>query len=129
MVIFIYGYNQIFRCRLLHSLHLHAVDISFEEIIESLTQISEQLIDKETIHQAICLKRKLLSFEVLLLLLFMVNVTSVTHALTAHLQGEELDIVTAIDVISNTMNLLQHMGNDDNTTINMIEVGLTIIDI
>ena len=87
------------------------------------------MIDKETIHQAIYLKRKLLSFEVLLLLLFMVNVTRVTHALTAHLQGEELDIITAIDVISNTMNLLQHMRNDDNTMINMIEVGLTIIDI
>ena len=87
------------------------------------------MIDKETIHQAICLKRKLLSFEVLLLLLFIVNVTRVTHALIAHLQGEELDIITAIDVISNTMNLLQHMRNDDNTMINMIEVGLTIIDI
>ena len=87
------------------------------------------MIDKETIHQAICLKRKLLSFEVLLLLLFMVNVTSVTRALTAHLQGEELDIIIAIDVISNTMNLLQYMRNDDNTMINMIEVGLTIIDI
>ena len=59
----------------------------------------------------------------------MVNVTRVTHALTAHLQGEELDIITAIDVISNTMNLLRHMRNDDNTMINTIEVGLTIIDI
>mgnify|MGYP000574945736 CR=1 FL=1 len=90
---------------------MHAVDVSFEEIIESLTHISEQLKDKETVHQAICLKRKLLSFEVLLLLFFMVNITRVTHALTAHLQGEELDIITAIDVMSNTMNLLQHGCN------------------
>ncbi|CAF1333426.1 unnamed protein product, partial [Rotaria sordida] len=51
----------------------------------------------------------------------MVNVTRVTYALTAHLQGKELDIITAIDVISNTMKLLQHMRNDGNTMVNMAE--------
>ncbi|CAF3410205.1 unnamed protein product [Rotaria sp. Silwood1] len=100
---------------------LHAVDVSFDQIIENLTYISEQLTDKEAIHQAICLKRKLLFFEIMSLLLFMINVTRVTYALTAHLQGKELDIITVIDVISNSLKLLQHMRNDDNTMINMIE--------
>ena len=91
--------------------------------------MSEQLIEKTTIHQAICLNRKLLSFKILLLLLFMVDVTCVTHALTAHVQGEELYTITAIDGISNTVKLFQYMRNDDNTMINLLEVAPTIIDI
>ncbi|CAF1457233.1 unnamed protein product [Rotaria sordida] len=103
---------------------LHAVDVSYEQIVESLFTISEEITDKDTAHQAKCLKQKLLSFETMLLLFFMVNVTRVTHALTVHLQGKQVDIITAIDIISTTLKLIQNMRNDDVTMINMIQVNV-----
>ncbi|CAF3654027.1 unnamed protein product [Rotaria sordida] len=100
---------------------LHAIDVSFEQIVESLSIISEVITDKDDAHQAKCLKQKLLSFETMFLLFFMINVTRVTHALTSHLQGKQLDIITAISIISNTLKLIQNMRNDDVTMINMIQ--------
>ncbi|CAF2878814.1 unnamed protein product [Rotaria sp. Silwood2] len=100
---------------------LHAVDVSFEQIVESLSIISEEVTHKDDAYQAKCLKQKLLSFETMFRLFFMINVTRVTHALTSHLQGKQLDIISAIDIISNTLKLIQNMRNDDVTMINMIQ--------
>ncbi|CAF3026984.1 unnamed protein product, partial [Rotaria sp. Silwood2] len=81
----------------------------------------EQVTDKDVVHQAKSLEEKLLSFEIMLWLFFMVNVTRVTHALTSHLQEKRVDIIVAIDIISTTLKLIQNMRNDDATMINMIQ--------
>ncbi|CAF3127814.1 unnamed protein product [Rotaria sp. Silwood2] len=100
---------------------LHAVDVSYEQIVESLSIISEQVTNKDAAHQAKCLKERLLTSEIMLLLFFMVNVTRVTHSLTSYLQGKQIDIMSAIEIISTTLQLIQNMRNDDATMNSMIQ--------
>ena len=75
---------------------LHCVVESFNEIIECLElteSIESKDFDKETKVQAKNIKNKLISYEFVVLLKFMVNVTRTTNSFTIHLQATELDIL------------------------------------
>ncbi|CAF1251063.1 unnamed protein product [Rotaria sordida] len=68
---------------------LHCVVESFSEIIdclESIELVESKQFDKETKTQAKNIKNKLMSYEFVVLLKFMVNVTRTTNLLTIHLQ-------------------------------------------
>ena len=68
---------------------------SFNEIIKCLELIESielKDFDKETKAQAKNIKYKLISYEFVVLLKFMVNVIRTTNSLTIHLQATELDI-------------------------------------
>ncbi|CAF1459259.1 unnamed protein product [Rotaria sordida] len=65
------------------------------------------------IFQCIDLQKKALSFEFILLLHFLNQVTRQTQSLTDHLQKKSLDLVTAFHLLLNTNKILSEWRNDD----------------
>ena len=59
------------------------------------------------------LLNKIISFEFVLLLMFMRQVMGATNATTTQLQQEDLDILSTIDMLSSLLVLFQEMRNDD----------------
>ena len=90
---------------------LNTVYLSFHELIQCLTEL-ELDDDTETRYKAKTLLNKIISFEFVLLLMFMRQVMGVTNATTTQLQQEDLDILSTIDMLSLLLALLQEMRND-----------------
>jgi hypothetical protein len=65
---------------------------------------------------------KLISYEFNLLLSFMVQVTRTTHCLATHLQQKSLDILSTIEMVTNTIRLIRNMRNDDEALQCLMEV-------
>jgi len=104
---------------------LHCVVESFSEIIdclESIELVESKQFDKETKTQAKNVKNKLMSYEFVVLLKFMVNVTRTTNSLTIHLQKKEMDILSSMELMTNTSKLIQKMRNDDEALKNILLV-------
>ncbi|CAM4810354.1 unnamed protein product [Rotaria magnacalcarata] len=110
---------------------LHCVVESYNEIIDCLElieSIESKYFDKETKAQAKNIKNKLISYEFVVLLKFMVNVTRTTNSLTIHLQATELDILSSLEVITNANKLIQKMRNDDEALKNILLVAEAVVE-
>ena len=91
---------------------LNTVYLSFHELVQCLTEL-ELDNDTEIRYEAKTLLNKIISFEFVLLLMFMRQVMGATNATTTQLQQEDLDILSTIDMLSSLLVLLQEMRNDD----------------
>ena len=102
---------------------LNAVHLSFHELVQSLMEL-EHDGDTKSQYEAKGLLNKILSFEFVVLLLFTRQVMASTNATTTQLQQEDLDILSAIDMLSSLLQMLKHLRNDDNCFTKIIEVNL-----
>ena len=106
---------------------IHSVIESYDVIIFCLEFIHEDLqFDKETKLLAKGLRNKLISYETIVLLKFLENITRTTHSLTIHLQSKELDILSSIELIDSSLKLIKHMRNDDQSLKNILVVGISL---
>jgi hypothetical protein len=106
---------------------IHSVIESYDEIIKCFTFIEEEKqFDKQSKLQAKNLRNKLLSYEINVLLKFMENITRTTNSLTTHLQSKQLDILSTMELLENTLKLIQLMKNDDQSLKNILLVGKVV---
>ena len=82
--------------------------------------------DKETKLLVKDLRNKLISYETIVLLKFLENITRTTHSLTIHLQSKELNILSSIELIDSSLKLIKHMRNDDQSLKNILVVGISL---
>ncbi len=103
---------------------IHSVIESFDEIIRCFQFVEkEKQFDVQSKLQAKNLRNKLTSYEIFILLKFMENVLRNTNSLTIHLQSKQLDILSSIELLNNTLKLIQIMRNDDQSLKNILLVG------
>ncbi|CAF4994530.1 unnamed protein product [Rotaria sp. Silwood1] len=110
---------------------LHCVVESFHEILhclESIESIESKEFDKETKAQAKNIRNKLMSYEFVVLLKFMVHVTRTTNSLTIHLQTKELDILSSLELMTNTNKLIQKMRNDDEALKSILLIAEKLVE-
>ncbi|CAF3375987.1 unnamed protein product [Rotaria sp. Silwood2] len=102
---------------------------SYNEIINCFKLIEEGAqFDKETKVQGKNLRNKLVSYEIVVLLKFMENITRTTNSLTTHLQSKKLDILSSMELTENTLKLIQKMRNDDQSLKNMLLLGEKLVE-
>ncbi|CAF4740900.1 unnamed protein product, partial [Rotaria sp. Silwood2] len=103
---------------------IHAVIESYDEIIYCFHLIEEgDQFDKESKLQGKNLRNKFISYEIIVLLKFMENITRTTNSLTVHLQSKQLDILSSMELITNTLKLIKMMRNDDQSLKNILLLG------
>ncbi|CAF3330007.1 unnamed protein product [Rotaria sp. Silwood2] len=103
---------------------IHAVIESYDGIIYCFQLIEEgEQFNKESKLQGKNLRNKFISYEVIVLLKFMKNITRTTNSLTAHLQAKQLDILSSMELITNTLKLIEMMRNDDQSLKNILLLG------
>ncbi|CAF1361673.1 unnamed protein product, partial [Rotaria sp. Silwood1] len=110
---------------------LHCVVESFHEILhclESIESIESKEFDKETKAQAKNIRNKLMSYEFVVLLKFMVHVTRTTNSLTIYLQTKELDILSSLELMTNTNKLIQKMRNDDEALKSILLIAEKLVE-
>ena len=73
------------------------------------------------------LLNKLLSFEFVVLLIFSRQVMASTNATITQLQKEDLDVLSAVDMLTSLLILLQNLRTDDNSSMNIFAVTVTFI--
>ena len=92
---------------------VNAVYSSFHELVQCLTDLEQQDEDASTRYESASLLNKLISFEFVVLLIFLQQAMAVTNATITQLQQEELDVLSAIDMLFSLLVVLQQMRNDD----------------
>ncbi|CAF4492808.1 unnamed protein product [Rotaria sp. Silwood2] len=102
---------------------IRAVFTSYQQIINTLQKISETDSEKTTKQTAENLLNKLCSFSFYIVLIFLKNLMAMTNALVVHLQKIELDVLTAIDTIQDTINVLEKMYQENTHLESMVEVA------
>ncbi|CAF2704956.1 unnamed protein product [Rotaria sp. Silwood2] len=91
---------------------LNAVYISFHQLVECLSELEDDT-DTNTRHKAKALRKKIVSFEFYVLLIFLRKLMAMTNATTIQLQQQELNIIAAIEMLSSLLELLKELRNDD----------------
>ena len=105
---------------------LNAVYLSFSALVQCLMKLEEDG-DAKSQYEAKGLLNKLLSFEFVVLLIFSRQVMASTNATTTQLQKEDLDILSAVDMLTSLLILLQNLRNDDNSLMNIFAVTVIFI--
>jgi hypothetical protein len=106
---------------------IHSVIESYDEIIHCLQFIEEEKpFDKESKLQSKNLRNKLISYEIVVLLKFMENIMRTTNSLTVHLQSKQLDILSSMELLENTLKLIKNMRNDDQSLTNILLVSKVV---
>ncbi|CAF1556600.1 unnamed protein product, partial [Didymodactylos carnosus] len=85
--------------------------------------IDDKAFDQETHKEGISIVKDMKTFNFICYLIFMKNAVSMTNALTTEFQRTELDMITAAEILSGTINVLQCERDDDNTLKNIITVA------
>jgi hypothetical protein len=102
---------------------LNAVYISFHQLVECLFELEDDS-DTKTRHQAKALRKKIVSFEFYVLLIFLRKLMAMTNATTIQLQQQELNIIAAIEILSSLLELLKELRNDDDGFEQIIDVNI-----
>ena len=88
---------------------IQAVWTSFEVILDVLHTVSNKA-DVKTKTQALGLKKKMLSLDFVVALMFMKNIA---YSLMVQLQSVELNILDATGLVHGTLSILQKLRDDD----------------
>jgi hypothetical protein len=88
---------------------IRAVYESFSEIITALEATANDYnnFDKESRQQAKSISTNMLTFNFITYLVFMKNLMSMTNSITTQLQAEQLDLITAGELLGQTIKLLE----------------------
>ncbi|CAF4758574.1 unnamed protein product, partial [Rotaria magnacalcarata] len=78
---------------------LNAIYVSYHVLVECLWELEDDSDnDTNTRHEAKSLRKKVVSFEFYVLVIFLRKVMAITNATTIQLQQEELNILAAIEM-------------------------------
>jgi hypothetical protein len=97
--------------------------MSFHELVECLLDL-EGDNDTSTRHQAKALRKKIVSFEFYVLVIFLRKLMAITNATTVQLQQQELNIIAAVEMLSSLLELLQELRNDDDGFEQIFQVNI-----
>jgi len=103
---------------------LNAVYLSFHQLVQCLIELEDDN-DTTTRYEAKNLLNKIISFEFVVLLIFTRQVMASTNATVTQLQEENLDVLSAIDMLSSLLTLLKNMRNDDADLNKIIQVYIS----
>ena len=102
---------------------IQAVWTSFEVILDVLHTITNKA-DVKTKTQALGLKKKMLSLDFVVALMFMKNIAYKTKSLVVQLQSVELNILDATGLVYGTLGILQKLRDDDKMMDDQIEASV-----
>ena len=102
---------------------IQAVWTSFEVILDVLYTITNKS-DVKTKTQALGLKKKMLSLDFVVALMFIKNIAYKTKSLVVQLQSVELNILVATGLVHGTLSILQKLCDDDKMIDNQIEASI-----
>lgn len=103
---------------------LSAVYLSFSTLLEYSMKLEEDS-DAKSQCEVKALLNELHSFEFVVLLIFSRHITALTNATTTQLQKEDLDILSAVVMLTSLLILLQNLRNDDYSSMNIFAVTVT----
>ena len=96
---------------------------SFEVILDVLHTVTNKA-DVKTKTQALGLKKKMLSLDFVVALMFMKNIAYKTKRLVVQLQSVELNILDATGLVHATLSILQKLCDDDKMIDDQIEASV-----
>jgi hypothetical protein len=104
---------------------MRAVYESFDEIVEALhTTIDDHInFDKESRQQANSISTNITTFNFIVYLVFMKNLMAMTNSITTEFQAEKLDLLTAGEMLTETVKLLEAERSNESNLNNMILIG------
>ena len=102
---------------------IKSVWISYELIVEALTELGLNSDSKDTKFQAQSLLTKLHRFDFLFAIMFMKNIMWKTKIMTEQMQEESLNIMDALCILSSTIDQLKAMNSDESEMNNLIEAA------
>ena len=102
---------------------IQAVWTSFEVILDVLHTVSNKA-DIKAKTQALSLKKKMLSLDFIIALMFMKNIAYKTKSLVVQLQSVDLNILDATGLVHGTLSILQKLRDDDKMIDDQIEASV-----
>ena len=94
---------------------IQAVWTSFDVIVDVLQKITDgNEADRQTQTQALGLRKRMLSFDFIVAIMFMKNIAYKTKSLVVHLQTVELNILDASGLVEATLRIMEKIRADDN---------------
>jgi hypothetical protein len=90
---------------------IQAVWTSFEVILDVLYAVTSKA-DAKTKTQALGLRKKMLSLDFVVALMFMKNIAYKTKSLVVELQSVELNILDATGLVDGTLSIMQKLRDD-----------------
>jgi hypothetical protein len=103
---------------------IQAVWTSFEAIVDVLHQITNNEADRQTQTQAVGLRKRMLSLDFIVALMFMKNIAYKTKSLVVQLQTMELNILEATGLVEATLSIMEKIRADDKMMDNQIESSI-----
>ena len=95
---------------------VRAVWVSYDSLIETLSSLMEwDKLDRDARRTAHDIHHKMLSMDFFVSLLFMKNVMSKTKLAVTEVQKETFDIISGVNVMRQTADVMMRMRNDDDT--------------
>jgi hypothetical protein len=102
---------------------IQALWTSFELIVDVLHQITNET-DQQTQTQAVGLRKRMLSLDFIVALMFMKNIAYKTKSLVVQLQTMELNILEATGLVEATLSIMEKIRADDKMMDNQIESSI-----
>lgn len=102
---------------------IQAVWTSFDVIVDVLQQITNKA-DQQTQTQAMGLRKRMLSLDLVIALMFMKNIAYKTKRLVVQLQTVELNILDATSLVEATLSIMEKIRADDKMMDDQIESSL-----
>ncbi|CAF1145465.1 unnamed protein product [Didymodactylos carnosus] len=95
---------------------------SFNEIVEALNEIGEAKddFDNDSRKEAKSIANNIQTDSFIVYLIFMKNLLAATNALNSELQKDDLNIITAIEILAKTVDMLTKDRNNDECLKNLI---------
>ena len=104
---------------------IEAVWTSFEVILDVLQTIKNcNEADKPTQTQALGLRKRMLSLDFIVAIMFMRNIAYKTKSLVEQLQAVELNILDATGLVEGTLSIMENIRTDDKMMDDQIESSL-----
>ncbi len=104
---------------------IRSVYDSIDEILQALNMITEDKInfDLETRQQSNSISKNIRTFNFFTYLIFMKNLMSMTNSITTQFQAEKLDLISAAELLTQTVKLLETERSNDTNLNNLILIG------
>ena len=104
---------------------IQAVWTSFEVIVDFLQQITvTNEADRQTQTQAVSLRKRMLSFDFVVALMFMKNIAYKSKSLVVPLQTVELNILDATGLVKVTLSIMEKIRADDKMMHDQVESSI-----
>ena len=104
---------------------IRSVYDSIDEILRAVNIITEDKInfDLETRQQSNSIGKNIRTFNFFTYLIFMKNLMAMTNSITTQFQAEKLDLISAAELLTQTVKLLETERSNENNLNNLIVIS------